>query len=227
MTFAIPPGQRKFARRLAPRQTECDEPQKTTVSDDELADGTALEAKIGSDSVSEGNNAYNRSQAPDLISNNTIDDKPSAHGAMNGEPTERPSNANGTDRPESGAKPAEAHSTHVHSSVNHIGDKQVMEDGIEDSNPLIDSANNEDALKAHPSPASSTSQLSEIPSDVDDSVIASINTLQALEEKIVSIDGRLKKRVDGNAFKNIRVKRDNQDIGSLFEIREEWYAYKK
>ena len=82
-----------------------------------------------------------------------------------------------------------------------------------------------DALDAALSPASS--ELSEIPPNVEDVILASVTTLQALEDKIITVDGRLRKKVDGNAFKNIRVKRDNQDIGSLFEIREEWYVYKK
>ena len=77
------------------------------------------------------------------------------------------------------------------------------------------------------SPAPSSSKLSEIPPDVNDVILARITTLQALENKIVATDGRLGKTVDGNAFKHIRVKRDNQDIGSLFEIREDWYTYKR
>lgn len=88
--------------------------------------------------------------------------------------------------------------------------------------PLCDTT---DPLAGPPSPALS-SQLSAIPSDVDDVILVSITTLQALEDKIISVDGRLNKKIEGNAFKNVRVKRNNQDIGSLFEIREEWYVYK-
>lgn len=53
-----------------------------------------------------------------------------------------------------------------------------------------------------------------------------VSSLAALEEKIVAVDGGFKGKVNGNAWKCTRVKRNNQDIGSLFEIREEHFVYK-
>ena len=46
---------------------------------------------------------------------------------------------------------------------------------------------------------------------------------QALSTKILEVDGRVKNPPNGNAWKDFRCKRDNQDMGSLFEIRQDYY----
>ena len=47
---------------------------------------------------------------------------------------------------------------------------------------------------------------------------------QALERTIIQIDGRIESPPNGNAWKAIRCKRDNQDMGSLWEMREQFYV---
>lgn len=47
---------------------------------------------------------------------------------------------------------------------------------------------------------------------------------QALETRIIQIDGRIASPPNGNAWKAIRCKRDNQDMGSLWEMREQFYV---
>ena len=64
----------------------------------------------------------------------------------------------------------------------------------------------------------------------EDVVIHEISTLAQLEVKILEIDGRL--HVKGvrpsiNAWKAFRGKRNNQDLGTLFEMREEFYVWKQ
>ena len=58
-------------------------------------------------------------------------------------------------------------------------------------------------------------------------VQTTINSLAELERHIVVVDERYKGNISGSAWKCIHVKRDNQDIGSLFDIREEAYANTK
>ena len=63
----------------------------------------------------------------------------------------------------------------------------------------------------------------------DDAVIHEISTLSQLEVKILDIDGRLnlnEVRPSINPWKALRGKRNNQDLGSLFEMREEFYVWK-
>ena len=74
------------------------------------------------------------------------------------------------------------------------------------------------------SPASSSS-LSAIPSDVADVIPVPVTSLSSLEEKIVAINGQFTGKVNGNAWKCTRVKRNEQDLGSLFEIRENFFVY--
>ena len=47
---------------------------------------------------------------------------------------------------------------------------------------------------------------------------------QVLEARIIEIDGRFTGVRVNNAWKVIRCKRDNQDMGSLWEMREEYYV---
>ena len=62
----------------------------------------------------------------------------------------------------------------------------------------------------------------------DEDILRTISSLTDLENKIIDIDGRLSSKDTPvqNAWKNFRGIRDNQDLGSLFEMREEFYVYK-
>lgn len=48
-----------------------------------------------------------------------------------------------------------------------------------------------------------------------------------LSGKIIEIDGRISHVPHGNAWKSFRCYRDNQDIGSLWEVRQAWYLRRK
>ena len=62
----------------------------------------------------------------------------------------------------------------------------------------------------------------------EEDIIHSISNLTQLEHKIVDIDGRFNSKEISiqNTWKNFRGIRNNQDLGSLFEMREEFYVYK-
>ena len=51
-----------------------------------------------------------------------------------------------------------------------------------------------------------------------------VPTLQQLEDKILKIDGRIEKAQTASVWKFLRAYRNNQDIGSLFDIREDYYV---
>lgn len=49
--------------------------------------------------------------------------------------------------------------------------------------------------------------------------------MTAFENLLCREDGRIKGKLpNGNAFKTFRIKRNEQDIGSLFDIRTEFHA---
>lgn len=62
----------------------------------------------------------------------------------------------------------------------------------------------------------------------EEDILHSISSLTQLESKIVDIDGRFNSKEIGvqNAWKNFRGIRNHQDLGSLFDMREEFYVYK-
>lgn len=70
-------------------------------------------------------------------------------------------------------------------------------------------------------------QLSAVASQ-DEDVLHSISYLTQLENKIVDIDGHFNSKdiATQNSWKNFRGIRNHQDLGTLFEMREDFYVYK-
>ncbi|KAL4872074.1 hypothetical protein BDV12DRAFT_5983 [Aspergillus spectabilis] len=60
--------------------------------------------------------------------------------------------------------------------------------------------------------------------ETDEVIIKDIQGPTALTLKILEVDGRIKNVPHGNAWKEIRCYRDNQDIGSLWEVRHAWHT---
>jgi len=61
------------------------------------------------------------------------------------------------------------------------------------------------------------------PNNGEDMLTAPMVGPQGLSTKILEVDGRVTNPPNGNAWKDFRCKRDNQDMGSLFEIRQDYY----
>ena len=64
--------------------------------------------------------------------------------------------------------------------------------------------------------------------EADEDILHSISNLSQLENIIVDTDGRFNSKdiATQNTWKNFRGIRTNQDLGSLFEMREEFFVYK-
>ncbi|GFF73620.1 hypothetical protein IFM47457_03437 [Aspergillus lentulus] len=54
-------------------------------------------------------------------------------------------------------------------------------------------------------------------------ILENIGGPNALALKILEVDGRIKDVPNGNAWKEFRSYRNNQDMGSLWEVRQAWY----
>ena len=237
MTFAIPPAQLKYARRLAPNQDE-DQMIKNGKTGNTPAGGKHSEShEAGRNDTEDIRAKIDNADDTEVkdntaefmkVMNNTVDDiKVMDNNAE--DVRAKIHNADDTEVKNIATEDIKLLDNIAgYSNLENDNTQAQPSDpgNVESKNTTPRPGDAEAPSMASPSPAPS-SQLSAIPSDVDDVVLASITTLQALEDKIVTIDGRLGKKVDGNAFKSIRVKRNNQDLGTLFEIREEWYVYKK
>ncbi|CAG8287592.1 unnamed protein product [Penicillium nalgiovense] len=60
-------------------------------------------------------------------------------------------------------------------------------------------------------------------SEPDEIIVPNLSSPQALVMKILQIDGRMPNGRTANAWKEIRCYRNNQDMGSLFDVREAWF----
>ncbi|KGO68166.1 hypothetical protein PITC_038890 [Penicillium italicum] len=60
-------------------------------------------------------------------------------------------------------------------------------------------------------------------SEPDEIIVPNLPSPQALVHKILQIDGRMPNGRTANAWKEIRCYRNNQDMGSLFDVRETWF----
>ena len=61
------------------------------------------------------------------------------------------------------------------------------------------------------------------PEGTDEIIVTDIQGLTALSTKIIEVDGRIKEIPNGNAWKEFRSYRNNQDMGSLWEVRQAWF----
>jgi hypothetical protein len=54
-------------------------------------------------------------------------------------------------------------------------------------------------------------------------ILCTAKSVRALEMKILEVDGRFSDPSHRNPWKHVRCQRNNQDLGSLFDMREEFY----
>ncbi|KAJ5280098.1 hypothetical protein N7478_005470 [Penicillium angulare] len=83
------------------------------------------------------------------------------------------------------------------------------------------------ALQTNPTPSTSlpiTEQSSIAPEEV---VVREITNPMMLAKRILAVDGRKKDSRTANAWKEIRCYRDNQDMGSLWDVRQAWFLKQK
>lgn len=57
----------------------------------------------------------------------------------------------------------------------------------------------------------------------EDVILCKVENVRQLETKILEVDGRIKNTYPVNSWKMIRCQRNNQDLGSLFDVRESYW----
>lgn len=111
--------------------------------------------------------------------------------------------------------------------------------GINPEDTEVEANNSPQENEIHGSTASKEGNLKEAsaqtnggqsltPALQEEDILYSISSLQHLENKVIEIDGRFDSKVvrSTNSWKSFRGIRNNQDLGTLFEMREEFYVYK-
>ena len=220
LTFAIPPGQRKYSRHMfesgaAKAEAEAapagrdDEPQTNV-------DGEPDTVPLKATTEVEGGEASEANGNPNGAS--TSEEMPK-DGSLPG-----------------GNKPQDAESVidHEKDDVDPVGAISPESPAIEaNTNPPDIETHNSMAVEDGPNEASANvngdqASITALHKEEEEDIIHSISNLTQLEHKIVDIDGRFnsKELSIQNTWKNIRGIRNHQDLGSLFEMREDFYVYK-
>lgn len=92
---------------------------------------------------------------------------------------------------------------------------------ISDSSSDLSPLSSQSSQLSQPSPPSQPSQP--VAEESDDIIVSGIKSPLGLVKKILEIDGRKKEGRSSNAWKEIRCYRKNQDMGTLWEVRQTWY----
>ncbi|KAL4954966.1 Asx homology domain-containing protein [Aspergillus filifer] len=96
--------------------------------------------------------------------------------------------------------------------------------------PVV-SQDDEDKVDVKPDPAAEATnakesfpqQAPETDGEPSEVIIPDIQGPTALTSKILEVDGRITQATNGNAWKELRCFRNNQDMGTLWEVRHAWY----
>ena len=255
LTFAIPPGQLKYARPKAesrraiediPEQEQAlrtdavTQPAALTNLDGEvpnitygdplyLTNGTAPPAESQPDDPEAAkDNAQRINDNAKEPNDNTEANKDNADAIQNNlTETETKATGGETKGEEMGAifvKGVEQHENR--DACGDLPKANVEDDEVElvSKTEVSRSTAELESIDHYSSTAATASALNS-----DDVVLHEISTLSQLEVRILEIDGRLnlnEVRPSINPWKALRGKRDNQDLGTLFEMREEFYVWK-
>ena len=105
-----------------------------------------------------------------------------------------------------------------------LEDVEEGENGVKETSPLAQKEDDGEDFAIDEALKESKGIIS--PEAAEDVVQCKILNIQMLETKILELDGRMKNLWPHNAWKCFRCQRNNQDMGSLFEIREQYYVWK-
>ena len=229
VTLAIPPGQLKFARRLqqsSPTETSqaMDTPDSQVVSASGVASDEVRkvdESRMTNglpEAIGEPSSVLSQRQTMPAGGSAILDGETSLQGTTN-----QPCFVKEEDRTLSEAteRDEEAPPSPTYNSEQQLGLILTTESSTL-SSPAPSSKG------AHSTTTFINDQFSHLSAATEyDVILYEVTGLYALEKKILEIDGRVKSGSrTASTWRDIRCRRDEQDMGSLFEIRDEYYAYK-
>ncbi|KAL9003901.1 MAG: hypothetical protein Q9188_003263 [Gyalolechia gomerana] len=225
VTLAIPPGQLKFARRLAQGNPGEKEPAMGAATVPEPGISAGEEGKIGDAITASGEPEAKKESTS--VSNR---DHMTPAGLDVAQGTESEAQETTIQQPQ--LKETERDSPEDSKDVDSKTHSPKSSKGKLRSRPFkcyTNTSSPTPSSKVQDSPTASTNENHDLiaAATAYDVVLYEITGLYALERKILEIDGRAKPGSrTGSTWRDIRCRRDEQDMGSLFEMRDEYYAYK-
>ena len=221
LTFAIPPGKRKYSRRMFESRTSGDtKPEaiaKVVVGDEQPP--TGVDSKLGAAQgvTDTETNGHEASQASEQGDGAPINEET----AENGNPPDRSETQEADLELEGKADENDAaEATNSESQEAEANKKppgnEIHESTVSKGNSPYGASSQTDG--GHPSTSATQ----------EEDILHSISMLTQLENKIVDINGHFnsKEIPTVNSWKSFRGIRNNQDLGTLFEMREDFYVYK-
>lgn len=221
LTFAIPPGQRKYSRRMFESATLGDtEPEAITTT--VVAD---TQPPIGVD-IKPG--AAQGPPGPETSGHEASKNSERGEGALIDEETAKNGNPPDSRKTEE-ANPALEEKVDENDMAEPVNPEcqgaEATNKSPENENPGKTAA---DGSNANGTSSQTDGGHSSAPAVSEEDVLHSISMLTQLENKIVDVDGRFNSKdiATHNTWRSFRGMRNNQDLGTLFEMREEFYVYK-
>ncbi|KAI9375868.1 Asx homology domain-containing protein [Aspergillus egyptiacus] len=223
LTFAVPPGQRVFLPVAPSGDTNGSATMKklengaTAPPLSPPKESTAVEAETGSDTKTpEAGPSRKRSAEPEAEA--TVAKRPRGRPLKKQPATSEVQTCD--------LKVETANPPPENKNVKSLSDTEDKVESSEehriDHSQSVDEAAVEKLGNAESSSSDSTKDV-----EADEIIIPNIQGPTALTLKILEIDGRVKKATNGNAWKEIRCFRNNQDMGTLWEVRQAWYVKAK
>ncbi|KAL8695762.1 MAG: hypothetical protein Q9224_003178 [Gallowayella concinna] len=229
VTIAIPPGQRKFARRLdhpdCPAHDQAEACPPSTISSplstipSSTADTAEEDTLMGGVSVMDEEPVTQTQLADRTKAADRANLSPEAVEILSAKAFDMPGVTTDGDRAEGSVPPLTLTTTgEVKPEVTAV----PVETELETSTPN----NRIETTEATTTSIDNGNGAVSIARDYD-VILWKGAGLYALERKIIEIDGRVKPDSrTASTWRDIRCRRNEQDLGSLFEMRDEYYAYK-
>ncbi|KAE8148480.1 Asx homology domain-containing protein [Aspergillus avenaceus] len=221
LTVAFPPGQKVFLSTcqsskskdsVAEDKSDPEQPQPdaTTAVKTELDKSTEASVDVHSDAIQVPETSPRTKRKPKTEAGPRKRQRGNSSTALTQEAT--------TEGVQAETQPEDASTT-----------QPVLEHGTTEL-PISDIAQSAPMENNNQAPADATQQVPDVAEnkpeeeDVDEIIISGITQPNAIGNKILETDGRVREVPHGNAWKEFRAYRDNQDMGSLWEVRQAWFV---
>ncbi|PYH94246.1 hypothetical protein BO71DRAFT_450186 [Aspergillus ellipticus CBS 707.79] len=226
LSFLVPPGQRVFLKSPKLQKPEDAEESKMNAV---AVDG---QEEIISTEIDSGTHS-NTSGVTEAGSSNKRKSELEEHGDYKRQCSEPPGK---NDQMDTSTQKNEDPTNVIVEIVNPpIIEKVPSAESVKNSVQTIDKPDNGDEVSNKPSePAPQpdqeprqTSMAADTTQDIDEILVEDIQGPSALSAEIIKIDGRIQSIPSGSGWKEFRTYRDNQDMGTLWEVRRAWFLKTK
>ena len=229
LSFVIPPGQRVFLPVVSSPSK-----QDQSHADDTKADGEAGDGQQDSDAAKTNFNVQlNTSDTTEPASpkKRKCEDEHGDCKRQRSQPPEADNQAASSSEVPENPIEAAAETASPSTTAEAVSSAEVAEISTATSEKpdSAGEAPDEPSVSVPEAPQASTEDTEKTPpanvsdANMDEILIENIQGLTSLASKIIEVDGRITDIPNGNAWKEFRAYRNNQDMGSLWEMRQAWF----